>query len=397
MDDLVRAINDLVVQLRTPGLGRNTTTTFTNPATSESGLEPGTVWDNGGFAALAGRDPINPTIQALQFDTTETIDPAPGQLTWSDSNGTLSLGLKGGDVDLHLGEKTLMRVQNNTGSAITSGAAVGFAGVNGNNRIEVAPYLADGSANSLFFVGVAAEDIANAGTGFVCVYGRVGSIDTTGAPFSETWAVGDLLWADPVNAGGLTNSKPTAPNNVVSVAAVLAVDDTNGEIFVRPTIELDKLYGVFSDTTAAQSIAATYTPQAVTFNTTDIANGISRGSPTSRIVVDESGLYKFAFSMQVESNSSSAKKLWIWPRINGTDVPNSNSEITFSGSGTVLVPAWSWTLSLTANQYFELIVAGDSTDIDIISKAAETGAAGGVTFARPASPSVILEVTEVQQ
>ena len=125
--------------------------------------------------------------------------------------------------------------------------------------------------------------------------------------------------------------------------------------------------------------------------------GVSIGSPASRIVVSTSGLYKFDFSLQVESNSASAKKMWIWPRINGSDVPDSNSEITVSGSGTVLVPSWSWTLSMNAGQYFEMMFAGDSVDILITSKAATSGANGDPTFARPAVPGVILDVIQVQQ
>ena len=132
-------------------------------------------------------------------------------------------------------------------------------------------------------------------------------------------------------------------------------------------------------------------------NTTDFAQGVSRGTPTSRIVIDNSGLYKFAFSLQIEGTNSSAKKLWIWPRINGVDVPNSNSEITIAGNNTVLVPAWSWTLSMNANDYFEIVYAVEDTGIKITAKTATTGANGTATFARPAVPSIILEVTQVQQ
>jgi hypothetical protein len=113
--------------------------------------------------------------------------------------------------------------------------------------------------------------------------------------------------------------------------------------------------------------------------------------------VSDSGLYKFDFSAQVESTSASTKTIWIWPRINGVDVPNSNTEITIAGSGTVLVPSWAWTLSLNANQYFELVYATNDIKVSFISKAATTGANGTATFARPAIPGILLEVTEVQQ
>lgn len=154
-------------------------------------------------------------------------------------------------------------------------------------------------------------------------------------------------------------------------------------------------YGVFSDTTT-QTAAAAYTPQAITFNTTDAADGFSRGSPTSRIVADRVGHYNFQFSLQLTSGSSSNKKIWIWPRLNGVDVANSASEISLSGSNTMLVPSWNWVLSLNPNDYYQLMFAVEDTNIQIIASAAQTGSAGTATFARPAVPSAILTVTEAQ-
>ena len=77
-------------------------------------------------------------------------------------------------------------------------------------------------------------------------------------------------------------------------------------------------FGVFSDTTT-QTAAAVYTPQAVVFNTTDAADGFSRGTPTSRIVAERKGYYDFQFSLQITSGSASNKKIWIWPRLNGVE------------------------------------------------------------------------------
>ena len=88
--------------------------------------------------------------------------------------------------------------------------------------------------------------------------------------------------------------------------------------------------------------------------------------------------------------------MWIWPRVNGVDVPNSNSRISISGSGTALVASWNWTLSLNAGDYYELIFAADDTNVQFAAEAGDTGPTGGSTFARPAVPSVILTVTQVQ-
>lgn len=316
--------------------------------------------------------------------------PTKGSITWNSVDQTADLGMDYGVIQ-QIGLETYARVENATGVTIPNGTVVGFAGVGLNNVLSVTPYIADGSQPTLYILGVMTHDLPNAGeVGYCSVWGHVRGIDTS------AFSVGDILYASPTVAGGFTNVKPTAPNNVIPVAAVLESDATNGEIFVRPTIEQQKYYGIFSDSTT-QTPGAIYTPYAVTFNTTDFANGVSRGTPTSHIVVADSGLYKFDFSFQVESSNASAKKMWIWPRIDGVDVPNSNSEITLTGNGTVLVPSWSWTLSMQANQYFQIMYAVENTAIAITSKAAQTGANGTAAFARPAVPGAILEVTEVQQ
>ena len=154
-------------------------------------------------------------------------------------------------------------------------------------------------------------------------------------------------------------------------------------------------YGVFSDTTTF-SPAAAYTPYAITFNVTDASDGFSRGSPTSRIMAGRKGHYNFQFSAQITSGSSSNKKIWFWPRLNGADVANSASEVSISGSGTMMVPAWNWVLYLAENDYFQLMYAVEDTNIQILADTAKTGANGTVNFARPAVPSVILTVTEAQ-
>lgn len=334
--------------------------------------------------------PAKLIVADAQFLTGLNHTPALGSVAWDDADQTLNIGMDYGVVQ-QIGMETYARVQNSTGVTIPNGTVVGFSGVGTENTLKVTPYLADGSTPTLYILGVMTHDLPDSGeVGYCTTWGHVRDVNTS------AFSVGDILYASPTTAGGFTNVKPTAPDNVVPVAAVLKVGTTDGEIFVRPTIEQQQYYGVFSDT-ANKTAAAIYTPYAIALNTTDFSNGFSRGSPTSRVVAAQSGLYNFQFSAQVSSSSSNSQKLWLWPRINGVDVPNSGSEITVAGNSTVLVPAWNWVLSLDANDYFELVYAVDSTNVRIVSVAAQTGANGTATFARPAVPSIILTVTQVQQ
>ena len=143
-------------------------------------------------------------------------------------------------------------------------------------------------------------------------------------------------------------------------------------------------YGTFFDTTD-QTAAAINTAYAITFNNTDLSEGVYLGTPTSRIYVNRPGAYNFQFSLQLESTNANTKLIYIWPRINGVDVPSSATKITMKGSGEAYVAAWNFVLKMAANDYFQLMWATDNTNVQI--------AADPATAFCPAIPSVILTVT----
>lgn len=313
------------------------------------------------------------------------VYPDPTQfLRWNSQDGTLDVEMGLDGVTQQVGLEQYMVVGNQTGSTIVNGKVVGFAGASG-GRLTGQKYIADGTMPSIYCIGVTTMDIETGKEGYVTTYGYVRDIDTS------AWNVGDILYASSTTAGEMTNVKPTVPNVTVPVAAVVVKDATNGVIMVRPTHTLPLYYGGFSDTTS-QPISVVNTPQAITFNTTDVSNGVSRGSPTSRIVCANAGLYNFQFSMQLNSSSSNNQIVYIWPRINGTDVTNSGSIVTVAGNNAKVIPSWNFQLTLTAGQYFELMIASDSTNISLYHQVAQTS-----PFAMPAVPSVILTVNQINQ
>jgi hypothetical protein len=283
-----------------------------------------------------------------------------------------------------------MRVVNNTGVAIPDGAAVGFAGVNGLLRIEVTPYIADGSLPNLYFIGVLTQTLDDGEPGFATIYGRVSGIDTTGTPYGETWNVGDLLWASPATAGGLTNVKPTAPDNVISVAAVLEVDATDGQIMVRPTVSEDKFYGEFTNTTGMTPAAAD-TAYEMEWDNVEIAKGVTiAGTNDTEITVAETGLYQFDVRVQFSSSNANTKAAWVWFRLNGTtDYTNSAVIGTLSDNNGYTVLSNNNFFSLATGDFIEVMWAVDDTGLEPTTIAA--------TAFAPAAPCAVLGVTQVQQ
>jgi len=148
------------------------------------------------------------------------------------------IGLLQNDEIMYIGQQVRYRVKNQTGSTIPKGALVGFAGTTGaSGNILVSPFLADGSTSSRYVVGILTSDIADGGDGYAMKFGKLRPAATdSNYVGTEAWANGDVLWADPSNAGGLTKTEPEAPNLKLPVAAVVYADDNNGELLVRVNI-----------------------------------------------------------------------------------------------------------------------------------------------------------------
>lgn len=330
-----------------------------------------------------------PAIENNNSVSTDYIDlnesPAPvdktRRLSWNTTDQTVNLGMDYG-VTQQIGQETYARVGNTTGVTIPNGTVVGFAGSTP-NALLVAPYLADGTQPTLYILGVMTHDLPDSGEkGYCTTWGFVRDLDTS------AFSPGDLLYASPTVAGGLTNTKPTAPDNVIPLAACITSDATTGIIFVRPTIQQMQYYGVFTKTTD-QTPAVINTEYLLTFDSTQISNGVTIGGTTSQIIVPESGLYNFNATVQLTSGSSSAKNIWVWWKKNGTAIANSARLVTSDVNNGYIPIALNETVSLAANEYVELAFAADSTNVTVDSVAA--------TAFAPAAPAVVLSVTQVQQ
>ena len=191
----------------------------------------------------------------------------------------------------------------------------------------------------------------------------------------------------PYDAGSTINNAGTGLINIGSSALFFAVSNTVWEElqgFGRAVPILH--YGAFSDTTL-QAVTSVGEAMAMTFDTTDAANGISIGSPASRIVVDNQGVYNVQFSAQLDKTSGAAAVVHIWLRKNGVNVPNTTSRVVIQGTAAELVAAWNFVIQLEPTHYVELMWESDDADVVLLAASA--------TSVYPAIPSVICTVTQV--
>ena len=139
--------------------------------------------------------------------------------------------------------------------------------------------------------------------------------------------------------------------------------------------------------TTTQTNPVADTVNLFTYNSVVSEFQVTRGTPTSKIFVNNTGVYNFQFSAQLDKASANSGLIYIWPRINGVNVPDSATKIVISGSDAEIVPAWNFVLVLAAGDYFELAWQSSETDVTILAESA-TGNVPGI-------PSIILTVTWV--
>ena len=187
---------------------------------------PSFTWDN-----------VNKVLSALKiltdkisFNLTAGLTPDEGELSWNDDDGTLNLGMPGGNVILQIGLESLARVVNKSGSTIPNGKLVYVSGSQGNRDVIALSDKTD--VDTIFILGMATEDIEDNMNGYVARFGYVrGSedepIDTSGT------VAGDPVYLG--TAGDFTVTHPTNPTEaVVVIGNVNRVHVTEGVISLQP-------------------------------------------------------------------------------------------------------------------------------------------------------------------
>lgn len=155
---------------------------------------------------------------------------------------------------------------------------------------------------------------------------------------------------------------------------------------------LNAPYGAFQDSTD-QTAANTTTAYAVTFDTTDYANGITL-SNTSRLNVSQAGIYNVQFSIQFKNTTNDTQDAEVWFRKNGTDIAKSSSRFGLSsrkssGDPSHTVAALNYFVDMAESDYLQIMWRPSDVGVSIEQYPA------GTSPTRPAVPSVIATVSFV--
>lgn len=148
-------------------------------------------------------------------------------------------------------------------------------------------------------------------------------------------------------------------------------------------------YGAWSDTND-QFAAVVNTGYVLTFNTVDVADGVSLVS-NSRITVPNTGVYNLQWSGQFINTDSAEHDVDVWLRLNGTDIVGSRGSISVpKRHGSIdghILPAWNYFLNLNANDYIQLVWSVSDLAVSLKYDAA--------TAYGPSTASIIASINRV--
>jgi len=180
------------------------------------------VWNQVGGGAFTQ------PIDSLFFKTSvlpNNVDTA--KMRWDNELGTVVLGMYDA-VPNELGFKNFWLVKNQTGSTITKGSIVYANGtVGASGRITVAKFIANGTIDAKYLLGITAHDLTDGEDGYVISFGKIRQVNT------DTFAAGAILYPSPTVAGVWTDIEPIAPNIDMPIGFCINSSSNNGTIAIR--------------------------------------------------------------------------------------------------------------------------------------------------------------------
>jgi hypothetical protein len=169
---------------------------------------------------------------AIIFNTLANVTVTNGEMAWDndEKRRTVAVGINGDTF--YMFQDEIIRIR--ASAPITKGQVVMFTGTLGaSGGLTGAPASGLTPEQANYILGVAEDNFNTNDWGNVKTLGEIFNIDTTGG--AENWQQSDVLYYNPLVAGGLTNVKPTAPAAIAVIAAVVYVSASAGILFVRPT------------------------------------------------------------------------------------------------------------------------------------------------------------------
>jgi hypothetical protein len=227
-------------------------------------------------------------------------------------------------------ETLTVRATNKTGSTLNKGAVVRINGAQG-QRPTIALAQGNSGASADGVIGILLATLANNATGLVCTAGLAKRLDTS------AYTEGVKLFLSPSVAGGLTPTRPSAPDHAVAVGIVSHSSATTGSIEVNVVVgdHLEWLHDVLITTPTNGQVLKYDSATSLWVNGTDAVGAVTSVAGRTGAVVlsntDISGLGSLAVINDAPSDGSQyARRNAAWEA-----VAASGASVTISATAPV--------------------------------------------------------------
>ncbi len=192
--------------------------------------------------------PKNNNVQFRRGNSSDwnSVNPvlASGEPGFETDSNRLKIGieLNWDDTNYISADSLVTTVYNNSGATISKFNVVYINGGQG-NKPSIALSIANTEMTSSKTYGVTVNDIPNQSSGLVIVNGALQNLNTNVFGLNKE---GFSLWLSPTVSGGLTLTKPYAPDHSVFVGTIIRSHNTQGvvEVKIQNGYELEELHNV---------------------------------------------------------------------------------------------------------------------------------------------------------
>ena len=148
------------------------------------------------------------------------------------------------------------------------------------------------------------------------------------------------------------------------------------------------LHGSFHSE-VTQYVVSANTTIVISAETTDFATGISLVD-NSKFTVSSGGTYNLQFSSVFKKiQGGTIEFVSMWPRVNGIDVPWSNTDVSMANNNELIVAAWNFLFELNSGDYIELMWSSTTTAMEMLAISPQ------INPTRPGTPSIIVTITQI--
>lgn len=373
-------------------------------STARSNLGAAASGANSDITSMSGITGSIGTPTYIQMDNGNAVTLVAGRMWYMPSDGSWNLGMGGGNITQQVGEE--LYVYGKASSAISGNSILqaiyktGTVGASGN--ITFAPTVA-GLTDPGVIIGVGTEDIATNGFGRVTSFGIVHGINTSGSTYGETWADGDDIWYNQTT-GGLTNIKPSAPNQKTRIGTVihagnggsgsfqvllelgtsLGGTDSNVQITSVANNDLLQYYSVggYWRNVQPSSISGVVLSNSVTFNNGGLgdASGTAfNGSAAKTISYNTVGASPLAGSTSLTTLGTITTGVWHGSTIDNAYLTNSTISGVSLGSNLFALTIGTHLTGTSYNGSSAVTIATDATNLNTASTIVARDASGNFT------------------